>query len=129
MPSRSPCLDVWESSQVTHPLTRRAAWSANVKVHWIVSVIGITIFATFVYIMLQCIFVYIPMSYPTYAASLFASNDFCRSAFAFAAILFSRPMFINLGIGQGVSLLGGLSVLGIVSAPPCQRSASCSCLD
>ena len=49
------------------------------------------------------------MSYPQYAASLFAGNDLCRSAFAFAAILFARPMFINLGIGRGVSLLGGLS--------------------
>lgn len=56
------------------------------------------------------------MSYPPYTASLFASNDFCRSAMAFGAILFSRPMYINLGIGQGSSLLAGLSVLGIVSA-------------
>ena len=55
------------------------------------------------------------MSYPQYAASLFAGNDLCRSAFAFAAILFARPMFLNLGIGKGVSLLGGLSVLGVVS--------------
>ena len=55
------------------------------------------------------------MSYPTYAASLFAGNDLCRSAFAFAAILFARPMFLRLGIGKGVSLLAGLSVLGIVS--------------
>ena len=64
---------------------------------------------------MQCIFIYIPMSYPQYAASLFASNDFCRSAFAFGAILFSRPMFLKLGIARGISLLGGLSVLGIVS--------------
>jgi hypothetical protein len=27
--------------------------------------------------------VYIPMSYPQYAASLFAGNDFCRALFAF----------------------------------------------
>jgi DHA1 family multidrug resistance protein-like MFS transporter len=55
------------------------------------------------------------MSYPQYAASLFAGNDFCRSLFAFGTILFSRPMYLNLGIGRGVSLLGGLSVMGIVS--------------
>jgi DHA1 family multidrug resistance protein-like MFS transporter len=55
------------------------------------------------------------MSYPQYAASLFAGNDFCRSLFAFGSILFSRPMYLNIGIGQGVSLLGGLSVMGIVS--------------
>jgi DHA1 family multidrug resistance protein-like MFS transporter len=58
---------------------------------------------------------YVPMSYPTYAASLFAGNDFCRSGFAFGSVLFSRPLYINLGIGKGISLLGGLSVMGIVS--------------
>ena len=62
------------------------------------------------------------MSYPQYAASLFAGNDLCRSAFAFAAILFARPMFLNLGIGRGVSLLAGLSVLGIVSFVRCATS-------
>lgn len=89
------------------------AWTANPSIHWIACVIGITIYATTVYIILQCVFVYVPMSYPQYAASLFAGNDFCRSLFAFASVLFSRGMYINLGIGQGVSLLGGLSVMGI----------------
>lgn len=99
-----------------YPLTNGCSgWSANKNVHWIVSVIGITIYALTVYIISQCLFVYIPMSYPQYAASLFAGNDLCRSAFAFAAILFARPMFLKLGIGKGVSLLAGLSVLGIVS--------------
>jgi MFS transporter, DHA1 family, multidrug resistance protein len=90
------------------------AWTANSTIHWIAPTIGITIFATSVYIVLQCIFIYIPMSYPQYAASLFAGNDFCRSLFAFGTIMFSRPMFINLGIGKGVSLLGGLSCIGII---------------
>ncbi|KAK4622032.1 MFS-type transporter pyvG [Fulvia fulva] len=47
--------------------------------------------------------------YPQYAASLFAGNDFARSTLAFAAVLFSRPMYINMGIGRGTSLLGGLT--------------------
>lgn len=54
------------------------------------------------------------MSYPQYAASLFAGNDFFRSAFAFGSVLFGRPMYNNLGVGKGTSLLGGLSVIGIV---------------
>ena len=98
---------------LTHFLS--TGWTANTHIHWIASVIGITIYGCSVYIILQCIFIYIPMSYPQYAASLFASNDFCRSAFAFGSILFSRPMFLRLGIARGVSLLAGLSVLGIVS--------------
>ena len=90
-------------------------WSANKNVHWIGSAIGITIYALSCFIILQCLFTYVPMSYPQYAASLFAGNDSCRSAFAFAAILFARPMFLNLGIGKGVTVLASLSVLGVVS--------------
>jgi DHA1 family multidrug resistance protein-like MFS transporter len=54
------------------------------------------------------------MSYPKYAASLFAVNDFCRSLFAFGAVLFSRPMYVTMGVGKGISILGGLSVIGII---------------
>ncbi|CAG8958813.1 hypothetical protein HYFRA_00011764 [Hymenoscyphus fraxineus] len=90
------------------------AWTANPDIHWIVPTIGIVIYGGSVFIVMQCIFVYVPLSYPQYAASLFAGNDFLRSAFACGSILFGRPLFINLGIGRGVSLLGGLSVIGIV---------------
>ncbi|KAF2000257.1 multidrug transporter [Amniculicola lignicola CBS 123094] len=89
-------------------------WTARESIHWIVSVIGITLYATSVYIILQCIFTYVPMSYPQYAASLFAGNDFFRSLFAFGAVLFGRPMYVYLGVGKGISLLGGLSVMGII---------------
>ncbi|KAL8663999.1 MAG: hypothetical protein Q9202_003416 [Teloschistes flavicans] len=90
------------------------AWTANPSIHWIASVIGITIYAGTAFVVFQCIFVYVPMSYPTYAASLFASNDFFRSSLACASILFGRPLFLNLGVGKGVSLLGGLSCLGVI---------------
>ncbi|KAL8684921.1 MAG: hypothetical protein Q9218_008070 [Villophora microphyllina] len=90
------------------------AWTANPSIHWIVSVIGITIYAATAFVVFQCIFVYVPMSYPLYAASLFASNDFFRSSLACASILFARPLFMNLGVGKGVSLLGGLSCLGVI---------------
>ena len=90
------------------------AWTSNPDIHWIASVIGITIYGASVFVVMQCIFVYVPLSYPQYAASLFASNDFFRSALACGSILFGRPLFINLGIGKGVSVLGGLSTLGII---------------
>lgn len=86
---------------------------------------GILIYAASVFIIFQCIFVYIPLVYPRYAASLFAGNDFSRSAVAFAFILFSRQMFINLGVDKGVTILAGLSVLGFVSlysSNPCLHS-------
>lgn len=52
--------------------------------------------------------------YPRYSASLFAANDFCRSALACGCVLFGRPLFRNLGVGRGVSVLAGLSALGII---------------
>jgi MFS transporter, DHA1 family, multidrug resistance protein len=90
------------------------AWTANPSIHWIAPTIGITIYGASVFVVMQCIFVYVPLSYPQYAASLFAGNDFLRSAFACGSIMFGRPLFINLGVGKGVSLLGGLSVIGII---------------
>ncbi|KAH8201259.1 hypothetical protein TruAng_004576 [Truncatella angustata] len=90
------------------------AWTARPDIHWIVPTIGITIYGATVFVIMQCIFVYVPLSYPQYAASLFAGNDFFRSALAFASILFARPMFANLGVARGTTLLGGLSTIGIV---------------
>ena len=86
-------------------------WTANGRIHWVVSVIGVGIYSVGVFIVLQCIFLYVPLTYPQYAASLFASNDFTRSALAAGAILFARPLYLNLGIGQGISLLGAFTVV------------------
>lgn len=90
------------------------AWTARTSIHWIVPTIGITIYSGTVFIIIQCMFLYIPLSYPKYAASLFAANDFFRSAFACSSILFAHPLYGNLGVSKGTSLLGGLSVIGIV---------------
>ena len=90
------------------------AWTARADVHWSVPTIGIVIFATFLFLTVQAIFCYIPLTYPTYVASLLAANDFTRSACAAVVIQVSRPMYVNLGVDRGVSLLAGLSVIGIV---------------
>jgi DHA1 family multidrug resistance protein-like MFS transporter len=90
------------------------AWTARASIHWIAPTIGITIYGATVFVVMQCIFVYIPLSYPNYAASLFAANDFFRSALACGSVLFAHPLFGNLGVARGVSLLGGLSVIGII---------------
>ena len=88
-------------------------WTARTSIHWIVPLIGVVIFVMGTFFILQSIFVYVPLSYPKYAASLFAGNDLCRSAMAAGSILYARPLFVNLGIGKGVSVLAGLSTLGI----------------
>jgi DHA1 family multidrug resistance protein-like MFS transporter len=85
-------------------------WTANPDIHWIVSCIGIVIATAGIFLIIQCIFLYLPLVYPQYAASLFAGNDFIRSSLAAGAIHFSYPMFHNLGVGRGVSLLAGLTV-------------------
>ncbi|KAL6365640.1 hypothetical protein LRP88_01641 [Fusarium phalaenopsidis] len=90
------------------------AWTARASIHWIVPTIGITIYAGSIYTVLQCMFLYIPLSYPQYAASLFAANDLFRSAFASGSILFAHPLYANLGIAKGTSVLGGLSATGII---------------
>jgi DHA1 family multidrug resistance protein-like MFS transporter len=89
-------------------------WTARRSVHWMVGISGFAILDICNFLIFQCIFVYLPLSYPKYAASLFAANDLFRALFAAASVLFSRPMFTKLGIGGGVSLLAGLSCLGIL---------------
>jgi DHA1 family multidrug resistance protein-like MFS transporter len=84
-------------------------WSARSDVHWIVSCIGIVITTIGIFLIIQCIFLYLPLVYPQYAASLFAGNDFLRSAVATAAIHFSYPLFHNLGVDRGATLLAGLA--------------------
>ncbi|KAJ5355648.1 hypothetical protein N7517_010257, partial [Penicillium concentricum] len=90
------------------------AWTANGKIHWAVSALGVVIYSGSVFIVFQCVVIYLPLAYPKYSASLFAGNDTTRSTVAFAFILFSRSMFIELGIDKGVTLLAGLSILGII---------------
>jgi DHA1 family multidrug resistance protein-like MFS transporter len=107
-------------------------WTANSgDIHWIVSIIGIGLYAVGAFILFQCIFMvsrliskrhkqlanlceqYLPLTYPQYAASLFAANDLCRSALAAGSIIFAHPLYVNLGIGRGISILGGLMVGGV----------------
>ncbi|KAK5723475.1 hypothetical protein LTR15_005173 [Elasticomyces elasticus] len=90
------------------------AWTARASIHWIVPLIGVVVFVFGTFLVLQSIFVYLPLSYPEYAASLFAGNDLVRSSMACGSVLFARPLFLNLGIAEGVTLLGGLSIVGII---------------
>lgn len=90
------------------------AWTAAPQFPWIAPTIGITMYGATVFVVMQCIFIYVPISYPKYASSLFAANDFFRSALACGSILFAEPLFGNLGVARGTSLLGGLSTIGII---------------
>lgn len=64
-----------------------------------------------VYVITQCMFIYVPFCYTTHAASLLAANGLSRSLMAAAAILFAPPMFGGMGINGGVGFLAALTVL------------------
>ncbi|GAA5834379.1 hypothetical protein JCM11251_007974 [Rhodosporidiobolus azoricus] len=113
------------------------AWTAYPHLHWFGPVFGGGLFVASNNITFQCVFYYIILSYPKYAASILAANDFIRSTvgsvlvspfldqpahfFSFslqiAALLVhaSSPLFRSrVGVHGGVSLLGGLASCGIV---------------
>lgn len=81
--------------------------------HWIVPIIGAAIYMPGLYILFQCALIYLPVSYPKYAASVLAGNDFFRSTIASVFPLLGRPFFHQLGLGWGSTLLAGLAILMI----------------
>jgi DHA1 family multidrug resistance protein-like MFS transporter len=85
------------------------AWTSSPSIHWAVPLVGVIAFQAAMYQVINSLFAYIANIYPKYAASLFAANAAARSCLAGGAILFSRPMFVGLGIGGGVSLLAGVT--------------------
>lgn len=65
------------------------------------------------FLTMQLIFIHLAFPRPKYAASVFAGNSVWRPGIAGGRVVVARPLFINLGVDKGVSLLGGLSVEGI----------------
>lgn len=90
------------------------AWTARSSIHWLVPTLGVTVYAGASFVVFQAIICYVPLSYPQYVASLFAANDFMRSMAAAGFVMFSRAMYVNLGVAKGVTVLGGLSIMGIL---------------
>jgi DHA1 family multidrug resistance protein-like MFS transporter len=84
-------------------------YAAKPDISWVAPTVGIALYAACSFVLVNVIFVYLPISYPRYAASVFASNGFLRSAIACGAIHFSQPLFANLGVGNGCAILGSLA--------------------
>lgn len=84
------------------------AWTSDPRFHWIVPTIGVFLASGAVCIIIQSVFVYIALAYPAYVSSLLAANTFCRAVLALAAVLWSGPLYHDLGVGRGTSILGGL---------------------
>ncbi|KAJ5782326.1 hypothetical protein N7457_004100 [Penicillium paradoxum] len=87
-------------------------WTGWTKsIHWMAPTASgvVTGFGIYV-IFLQC-FNYLIDSYLTFAASVFAANTIIRSAVGAAFPLFSKQMFLNLGVQWAGTLLGCLALI------------------
>ncbi|KAG7571210.1 hypothetical protein FFLO_00883 [Filobasidium floriforme] len=89
-------------------------WTARESVHWIVPVIGASLYLPGVYLIFQSILIYVGTSYATFAASAMAGNTLLRSVIASVFPLFGHAFYENLGLGPGSTLLAGISIILIV---------------
>ncbi|KAL5002993.1 MFS general substrate transporter [Aspergillus recurvatus] len=83
-------------------------WTSRKSIDWMVPTIGVGLTTGGFAIILQSIFVYIDLAYPKYAASLFAGNGFAKAVVAFGGVLWSHPIYSQLGLTKGMSLLGAV---------------------
>jgi MFS family permease len=65
------------------------AWTARESIHWIVPIIGTSVFGAGVLLTFSGIFTFLVDAYPQFAASALASNSFLRSCFAAGFPLFA----------------------------------------
>ncbi|PYI13688.1 MFS general substrate transporter [Aspergillus japonicus CBS 114.51] len=86
------------------------AWTARPDLHWVVPTVGLVLEVAGMSLVIQCVFSYVAVAYLRYSASLFAINDLARAYLAFAAIMWSDPLYDRLGVARGTTLLAGLTV-------------------
>ncbi|KAH8197358.1 hypothetical protein TruAng_008488 [Truncatella angustata] len=89
------------------------SWSSREGVHWVVPIIGSGLFAIGVVTLFNSVYMYIGIAYAPDAASVFAGAALFRASLGAAFPLFARSLFVQLGVGPGNSLLGGIAVLFI----------------
>lgn len=85
-------------------------WTSSPHIHWIVPCIGLVMFGTGFFTIFQAALNYLVDTFTLYAASAVAANTFLRSVFAGVFTLVVSPLFHNLGVGPGSSVLAAFSV-------------------
>jgi DHA1 family multidrug resistance protein-like MFS transporter len=85
-------------------------WSSRPDIHWIMPIIGSAFFSIAAFLLFNSVLSYLSDAYPDYAASVFAGNDFMRSAFGAGFPLFASAMFRNLGVNWASSTLAFLGI-------------------
>ncbi|KAF9461065.1 MFS polyamine transporter [Collybia nuda] len=86
------------------------AWSSFPRVHWIVQMIGITIFMWGMFIIYLGVFSYVADCYGPYASSGLAGQSLCRNVMATLFPLFTHRMFRDLGYKWANSLFGFIAL-------------------
>jgi len=84
-------------------------WTARSSIHWIVPILGSSVYASSSLLLFNVVLNYLADAYPRYAASVLAGNDLMRSSFAAGFPLFGAAMNHNLGVGWASTLLALLS--------------------
>ncbi|TNY17179.1 Benomyl/methotrexate resistance protein [Rhodotorula diobovata] len=74
-------------------------------------IIGASLYFPGIFLVFQCVLLYLATSYAKVSASVLGGNALFRATFAAALPLAGRPFFHTLGVGPACSLLGGVSIL------------------
>ncbi|TFK67773.1 MFS polyamine transporter [Pluteus cervinus] len=94
-----------------------AGWSAQHKLHWIVTDIGIACIGAGMILCFQCITSYVVDAFTLYAASALAATSCLRSIAGFSFPLFAPPMYAALGYGKGNTILAVVAIVIGCPAP------------
>lgn len=92
-------------------------WAGEKRAYWVLTDIGVGIFAAGIILGTQAMQAYVLDSFPKYTSSASAASQFLRSVTAFAFPIFAPSMYSALGYGWGNSLLGFLSLVIGLPAP------------
>lgn len=90
------------------------SWTSSASIHWIVPMIGATMFASGAFLIFQTLFNYLGMSFWMYVASVFAGNAMFRSVIASVFPLFGKIMYNNLATKK-FPVAWGSTILAIFS--------------
>ncbi|KAF9472907.1 MFS polyamine transporter [Pholiota conissans] len=87
-----------------------AGWSAQQKLHWILTDIGIASVGAGLILVFQATQTYVVDAFTLHAASALAAVSFLRSLAGFGFPLFAPAMYAKLGYGKGDTILACLAI-------------------
>ncbi|KAF9244116.1 MFS general substrate transporter [Melanogaster broomeanus] len=86
------------------------AWTARPTIHWIVPLIGLTVFMVGTFVIYQVVFIYLADCYGPYASSALAGQSLCRNLLGTIFPLFTTQMYSKLTYKWANTLFALISV-------------------